>query len=124
MISKKSIVKRSLLATVGYFLSPLSWWNDLYVNFPIAYALAWLVGLVDQRLFSVALIGFYWVTNITGLILLHRGLAPVADRPDSPVKERWKSILSDLAISLVYTGIIVLLMYSGLLKLPQEYFGK
>ena len=27
-------------------LSPLSWWNDLFFNFPIAYAFGWVVNLI------------------------------------------------------------------------------
>ena len=119
----KSIIKRGLLFTVGYLLSPLSWWNDLYLNFPIAYCLAWLVSLIDKQFFTVALIGFYWLTNIVGLMLLHKSLAPAAANGTLPIKKRWKTILTDLAISLVYTGIIVLFIHWGLLKLPQEYFG-
>ena len=119
----KSIIKRGFLFTVGYLLSPLSWWNDLYVNFPIAYGMAWLVSLIDKQFFAVALVGFYWLTNIAGLILLHKGLAPASANVTPLIKKRWKNILTDLAISVVYTGAIVLLVYWGLLKLPQEYFG-
>ena len=119
----KSIIKRGWLSTVGYLLSPLSWWNDLYVNLPIAYGMAWLISLIDKRLFTLALVGFYWLTNIAGLILLHKGLAPASANGTPSTKERWKNILTDLAIAVVYTGVIVLLIYLGLLKLPQEYFG-
>lgn len=122
-MNAKSIIKRGLLFTVGYLLSPLSWWNDLYVNLPIAYCLAWLVSLIDKQFFAMALVGFYWLTNIAGLILLHKGLAPASANATALFKERRKNILSDLAISVVYTGIIVLLIYWGLLKLPQAYFS-
>jgi len=29
LMDSKPIIKRGLLTTVGYFLSPFSWWNDL-----------------------------------------------------------------------------------------------
>ncbi len=120
-MDSKTIFKRGLLATVGYLLSPLSWWNDLYLNFPIAYGMALVASLVDRRIFAVALVVSYWITNIAGLVMLHKGLTPsAAGLPNS--KLRGKSILPDLVISLVYTGAIALLLYSGLLKLPQEYF--
>lgn len=117
------MVKKGLLTAIGYFLSPLSWWNDLYVNFPIAYGLAWLISLSDQRLFAGALMGSYWFTNILGLILLHKGLAPAAAGGVSRTGGRWKNITIDVAVSLIYTGAIVWLLYSGALKLPQAYFG-
>ncbi len=40
-----------LIAMVGYLLSPVSWWNDLFVNIPLAYAFGALVGLVSEDLF-------------------------------------------------------------------------
>ena len=106
-----------MLATVGYFLSPFSWWNDLYVNFPIAYGMAWVASLVDRQIFAVALVVSYWITNIAGLILLHKGLTPADGN-----KSLRKKIATDLIISVVYTLVIILLLHSGFLKLPQEYF--
>ena len=41
----KQKITGGIIGTVGYLLSPLSWWNDLYFNIPIAYATAWLVSL-------------------------------------------------------------------------------
>lgn len=41
-MNSSALIKRSLSATVGYLLSPFSWWNDLYINFPIAYGMAYL----------------------------------------------------------------------------------
>lgn len=119
LMDSKPIIKRGLLTTVGYFLSPFSWWNDLYVNLPIAYGMAWVVSLIDKRIFGVALVVFYWITNIAGLIMLHRGLAPAM--ADGNQGHR-KKIVADLIISVVYTGVIILLLYLGFLKLPQEYF--
>jgi hypothetical protein len=38
-----------VLALVGYMLSPLSWWNDLFVNVPLALGFAWLIGWFYKR---------------------------------------------------------------------------
>jgi hypothetical protein len=40
-------------------LSPLSWWNDLFVNLPLALVFAWLVGLFYKPAFEIA-----WVAAI------------------------------------------------------------
>ena len=106
----KLIIKRSLLATVGYLLSPLSWWNDLYVNFPMAYGMAWAVSLIDKRIFAVALVVSYWITNIAGLIMLHKGLSPAIANSIPKTKDYRKKIVTDLIISVVYTGVIILLV--------------
>ena len=118
----KPITTRGLLTMVGYFLSPLSWWNDLYVNLPIAYGMAWAVSLIDKRIFAVALVVSYWITNIAGLIMLHKGLSPAIANSMPKNKGYRKKIVTDLVISVVYTGVIILLLHFGFLKLPQEYF--
>lgn len=111
----------SLMATVGYMLSPLSWWNDVYVNVPIAYAFAWGVHLIDKRLFGPSLVLFYWITNLAGLLLLHKGLAVVAAAEDERVKLRSR-VRTDIILSVVYSGILALLVYFGVIKLPEDYF--
>jgi hypothetical protein len=118
----KPIIKRGFLATAGYFLSPLSWWNDLYVNFPIAYGMAWVVSLIDRQLFAGALVVSYWITNIAGLIMLHKGISPADANTALETKLYRKKFVTDLIISVIYTGVIILLLHIGLLKLPQEYF--
>ncbi|BES82527.1 hypothetical protein [Pyrodictium abyssi] len=73
----------ALLALVGYILSPLSWWNDVFVNVPIALAVAWLL---DTLLGVNRAVGFYigyMASNILGLYLLALGVSgAVAKRVD------------------------------------------
>ena len=122
IFNSRTVVTRGLLAAIGYLLSPFSWWNDLYINLPIAYGMAWLAGLIDQRAFAFVLVISYWITNIAGLIMLHKGLTPgVADGMRKTQGYR-KKIAADIAISAVYTGVIILLLHFRLLKLPWEYF--
>lgn len=109
------------MATVGYLLSPLSWWNDLYVNVPVAYMFAWLVSFFDRRLFGVSLVFFYWITNLAGLLLLHKGLYSIA-KGESEGGRSVKSLLFDVVLSVVYSGILVLLVHAGTLRLPCDYF--
>ena len=112
----------SLLAVIGFVLSPLSWWNDLYVNLPISYALAWPVSLINERLFSFALIFFYWCSNVVGLALLHKGSLSVISPKIVSSLSRNQKILMDLAVSAAYTVIIIILVALDILKPPQEYF--
>jgi len=112
-------VRKSLLAAAGYVLSPLSWWYDLYVNFPIAYVMAWITSFLDKKLFFGSLVVFYWSTNIAGLVMLHKGLVPgeVAEK-----KNRLRAVIvQDILISIIYTAVIMLFMHYGILKMPQEY---
>ena len=116
-------IQGSIVATIGYLLSPLSWWNDLYLNVPIAYLLAWPIGLMDKRLFGPFMIFFYWGTNLIGLLLLHKGLRSAAAGGQEIVSLR-KRFLYDVLWSLAYSGILFLLIYAGVFRLPHEYFGE
>jgi protein-S-isoprenylcysteine O-methyltransferase Ste14 len=103
-----------LMAVVGFILSPLSWWNDAFVNLPLAYLFANGVGLISRRLFGPALVVGYWLTNIAGIWLMARGSA----RATGPAERR--SRRRELAASLIaatgYTILVVLLVRFGLLK--------
>ena len=69
----KRKVGGGVVAAVGYILSPLSWWNDLWVNVPLALAFAWGVSLVYKPAFFASAVLGYWITNILGFVLLHKG---------------------------------------------------
>jgi len=58
-----------IIGFVGFLLSPLSWWNDLFVNIPLALAFAWLVSWINPRLFATSFVVGYWATNVVGLIM-------------------------------------------------------
>jgi hypothetical protein len=110
-----------ILAVVGYILSPFSWWNDLIINLPLSYALAFPFGLISQKFFVPAVITIYWGTNILGLMLIHHGAKNMASA--EIVSSTKKELFKDLVISLVYTLGIVILVYIGWLKFPLDYFS-
>jgi hypothetical protein len=120
-MSDRSIQRASwgTLAILGYILSPLSWWNDLWVNIPIAYAAANLARWVHPRLFLPALIAAYWITNLVGLLLLHAGIrGAVADKPAGLNRA---ALLRWLLISLVYTAVIAGLVHWNVLRPVEMY---
>jgi len=49
------------MTLIGFMLSPLSWWNDLFVNVPLAIAFAWLVSWFHKPAFTAALVLGYWL---------------------------------------------------------------
>jgi hypothetical protein len=101
---------------VGYLLSPLSWWNDAFINLPIAYGFASLVSLVSHRLFLPAILFGYWATNVLGLVLVHRGAAQVLsrDKPRNPRRELVKTLVA----STLYTLLIAALVHFRILGSP------
>jgi hypothetical protein len=113
-------LRGGIVATVGYLLSPLSWWNDLFINIPLAYLFASLVSLASRRLFAPGMVVGYWLTNVIGLFMLHRGGTDLLAK--SGAKPRRKSIWADLAIGTGYTALIAVLVFSGILKPPAHLF--
>lgn len=109
------------LGFIGFLLSPLSWWNDLFVNVPLAIGFAWAVSLVYPPAFTAAAVIGYWLTNVLGLLLMHKGAQKMLSAEDKPYDGR--ALRRDLLISLAYTALIVGLVKSGVLKPVTEYFS-
>lgn len=110
-------LKHTFIGLIGFILSPLSWWNDAFVNIPIAYVIAIPFGMISKSLFVPAMVISYWLTNIVGLLLLHAGVRRMADGKLPPMK--WKGAV---IASLIYTAAIATLALSGWIRTPWEYF--
>lgn len=115
----KRRVTGGVLAVIGFMLSPLSWWNDLFVNVPLALGFAWLVSLAYKPAFAASLVLGYWLTNVVGFVLMHKG----AQRLLSNEQRRysWRDLARDVGISLLYTALIVVLVKCGILQPIQNY---
>ena len=116
-----------VLAIVGFMLSPLSWWNDAFVNLPLALAFAWLVSWPcpkswKETVFDVSIIVGYWLTNVLGLVLLHKGARQMLGK-ENPSSTR-AELKKDLLVSLAYTALIVILIKLGVLKPIENYFSR
>ena len=117
----KRRVRGGMLGFVGFLLSPLSWWNDLFVNIPLALGLAWIVAAIWPAAFEASFIVGYWLTNVLGLVLLSRGAQELLAGKASPYSRR--ELLKDLLIALLYTGLIVVLLKLKILQPVQAYFS-
>jgi len=117
----KRRVSGGILAMVGFMLSPLSWWNDLFVNVPLAVAFAWVVSLVYKPAFVTAAIIGYWLTNVLGFFLMHKGAQKALTAEEKPYTAR--RFAMDLGVSLLYTLLIVVLARIGVLKPVADYFA-
>jgi hypothetical protein len=95
------------MAIVGYMLSPLSWWNDAFVNLPLALLFAWLISWFYPRAFEASFVAGYWLTNVLGFVLMHKGARQMTSEKR---KYSRRDLAKDVAISLAYTGLIVLLI--------------
>ncbi len=111
-----------VLGFIGFMLSPLSWWNDLFVNVPLAVGFAWLIALVHKPAFEPAVIVGYWLTNLLGFVLLHKGAAKMLDQ-ESPAPLPRRHLLRDVGISILYSLLIVILVKSKLVQPIPDYFS-
>jgi len=103
----------ALVGGLGWLLSPLSWWNDLLVNVPLAYLFAVPFSLFDERLYVPAFVLGYWITNVLGFVLLHKGVVGV-------VSSRKSTLKKDLVVATVYTMVIATAAFLGWLPSPAS----
>ena len=125
----KKKVAGGILAVLGFMLSPLSWWNDAFVNLPLALAFAWLVSSLcaaswRETVFDIAVIVGYWLTNLLGFVLMNRGAKQVFDKQKAGQTSAGGELKKDLLVSLGYTVLIVILIKLGILKPIESYFSR
>lgn len=118
-ISRKNIFG-SFLAVVGYILSPMTWWNDLFVNIPLAYLMGSFLGIFFPSQFSMLVVLSYWLTNVLGIVMMHKGIIKVTSDADREYTKH--DLVMDLVWTSLYSILIAVLVISGILKLPTEYF--
>ncbi len=122
-MSIKKYFKNGLIVTIGFLLSPISWWNDLVINIPIAYLFSFLVSLLIKNIFLESMVFFYWLTNILGLFLMHYAINKINKKDLHYIKYSKTSLLKDIIFALLYTLLVVLLIKFNVLRLPVQYFG-
>lgn len=122
-MSWKNKIKGSVIGLIGFLLSPLSWWNDIVINIPLAIMIGWLFSLIYKPLFLPAAIFGYWLTNVLGLILLRRGAQTALKENDAPKPFSKKELIKDILISLAYTGVIIILAKLKLIEPLNNYFS-
>jgi hypothetical protein len=110
----------AVVAVIGFLLSPLSWWNDLFVNVPLALAFAWVVSCFHRGAFTGSFVLGYWLTNVLGLVLMQRGAETAFSGKLKAYGAR--QIARDLIIALLYTALILLLVKCRVLAPLPDYF--
>jgi hypothetical protein len=110
-------LRGSFFLVIGYLLSPLSWWNDLFFNLPVAYGFGYLCSFISANLFLPCAIAGYWLSNLAGILLMQVGILDVLPLA---AKERnlKKELLMGLASATVYTLVILALLQLKILDTP------
>jgi hypothetical protein len=116
---KKYRLTNIVLVGLGFILSPLTWWNDLVVNVPLAYLFSLPFSLLHEKLFMPSFILGYWLTNLLGFLLMHWGGKGLIQNKKTTIP-----IKQGLLISVIYTILIVVLVQVGWISAPTYYLGK
>jgi hypothetical protein len=112
----------SSLVGIGYMLSPLSWWNDLFFNLPIAYGVGYAVSWLNPDWFLPATALGYWLSNVLGIVMMQWGATGFLGNETSPPTKR--SILISLGLSTGYTLLVVGLAYFHIVEIPDALLAQ
>jgi len=103
---------RNAVFFIGWILSPLTTWNDAFVNIPLSYLLANIIVRLVNVNFPLLVLASYWATNIIGLGLMYAaGKNAIKDRGGA-----FKAVSSMIITTALYSIIILILGRIGILK--------
>lgn len=104
-------IHRSLFF-LGFLLSPLTFWNDAFVNIPLSYAVASLLTKVVNVKFVNLMIICYYLTNILGLFMMYGSGKGAIRKGRIMVRD---VIITVLTVS-IYTLVLIFLNSLGILR--------
>jgi hypothetical protein len=119
--SKVSLLKRlrgGCLLGLGYLLSPLSWWNDIFFNLPVAYFFGYVCSLFSRDLLIPCSIAGYWLSNVIGILLMQAGALDMVQDSATPRNFK-KELLMGIGSSTIYTVGILVLIHFKVLTTPN-----
>jgi hypothetical protein len=97
---------------IGWMLSPLTFWNDAFVNIPISYILASLARRFIKADFLLLVLIFYWISNGIGILMMFfSGKSIMQDKGG-----RLRSLVKLLITVVIYSTIIIILNRIGILR--------
>lgn len=113
-------ISRGFIFFIGWILSPLTWWNDAFVNLPLSYLTANVLFYIIPIPFMWLVVVSYWITNLIGLVFMYlSGKSLILSSRD-----RKKTIMTMLIFTAIYTLVIVYLDKVGKLVTLCVFFEK
>lgn len=110
-------LRGGFLMGIGYMLSPLSWWNDIIFNLPVALLLGYSVSWINADYFLPATVIGYWLSNVLGILLMQFGAIDMF--LDQEKRNLKRDILIGLGGATLYTLVITALVYFHVLEIPS-----
>ncbi len=90
---------------LGWLLSPLTSWNDVFVNIPLAYILSIVFIKAFHTDFVITLLLAYWFTNIIGIaMMVASGQSIIRDKNNTT-----RELLVILGTLIVYSLLMIVL---------------
>ena len=107
-----SAILKNTIFFIGWLLSPLTFWNDAFVNIPISYFCALLAIRFIKADFLHLVLIFYWLSNIFGIIMMYAsGKSILQDKSN-----RLRALTNLLITVVIYSAIIIIINKIGILK--------
>ncbi len=103
---------RNTVFFIGWLLSPLTFWNDAFINIPLSYLAASMVVKLFGVDFLITVIVFYWISNFIGLSMMYASGKYIVQNTKGMLKE----LISLIVTITVYTAILMVLGKFGILK--------
>ena len=105
------------LMSIGYMLSPLSWWNDIFFNLPIALVFGYGISWIKPDWFLPGTIIGYWLSNVLGMVMMQFGAVDmfVADEKRNTKRD----LLIGFGSATLYTVAVSALVYFHILDMPD-----
>jgi len=105
------------LMGLGYMLSPLSWWNDLFFNLPIALVFGYAVSWIEPQWFVPGTLAGYWLSNVLGMVMMQFGAVDMflPDDNQNTTRDLWIGFGS----ATLYTVVVAALVYWHVLDIPD-----
>jgi hypothetical protein len=117
MLTLLKKLRGGAMVGIGYMLSPLSWWNDLFFNLPIALVFGYAASWFNSSWFLPGTVVGYWLSNVLGILMMQFGAM------DLLVNEEKRNITRDLLLGLggstLYTLLVAALAYFHVLTVPD-----
>jgi hypothetical protein len=112
-------LRGGVLIGVGYMLSPLSWWNDLIFNLPVAYLFGYACSLFSKDFLIPGSIVGYWLSNVLGILLMQAGALDMVK--DAAPRNFKKELLVGIGSSTLYSLLILALVHFHILTMPDFF---
>ena len=98
-------------------LSPLSWWNDIFFNLPIALVFGYAIGWIKADWFLAGTVVGYWLSNVLGIVMIQFGAVDMFAGEEK--RNTRRDLLLGLGGSTLYTVVIAALVYLHVLEVPD-----